>query len=402
MSDVRSYVDYNATAPMRSEAREAMAAAMAVVGNPSSVHAEGRRARAVVGRARAQVASLFGCKASQIVFTSGATEANNWVIRAPWQRVIVSAVEHPSVLEPCDACLSKGFDVVDVDRSGIVELDALERMLDLYAATDRAGKVLVSIQAANGETGVIQPIAKIFEIVTARDALLHVDAAQHKGDQHILFGGCQPHFVSISAHKLGGPTGAGALVFGEREELGPFIFGGGQEVRRRAGTENVIGIAGFGAAAEAALREARGESIRVGGMRDRFEAQLLANVPEAVILGQDSNRMVNTCLFVIKGIKAETLVMALDLKGIAVSAGSACSSGKVVESHVVKAMTGEDELARSSVRVSFGWASVETDVDRLLRALEETTMRLLKRIEPKKSNRVTRNLITAVDQTSTE
>ncbi len=373
-----TYIDYNATALLRPEARDAMTAAMDVDGNSSSVHAEGRRARAVVERARGQVALMLGCEADQIAFTSGATEANNWVVKSAWRGVIISAVEHPSVLEPARVHWGDRLRIVGVHASGVVDLEDLSRALEAHAGGSGSGKVLVSIQAANGETGVIQPLADIYALVSAHDGVLHVDAAQHKGDHAALFGECRPDLVSLSAHKLGGPKGVGALVFYGTQDVPALLHGGGQEVQRRAGTENVVGIAGFGAAAESAVCHRLDESGKVVSLRDQFERQLRNTFADAVILGDGAQRMANTSLFAIKGLKAETLVMALDLKGVAVSAGSACSSGKVAASHVVMAMWDDPELAQASVRVSFGWASVLEDVQRAIDAIVEVSSRLLR------------------------
>ena len=386
MSDNRTYADFNATARLRPQAREAMILAMDELGgNPSSVHTEGRLARATLERARGQVANLVGRTSGEIVFTSGATEANNWVICAPWRSVISSAVEHPSILEAGRAYCGDKFNVVGVDRSGVVDLESLDRVLASLAPDSELGDVLVSIQAANGESGVIQPLSEIADMVWQCGGVLHVDAAQHKGDLYAIFGDCRPDLISLSAHKLGGPAGVGALVIGDRQDIRPLIYGGGQEVRRRAGTENVIGIAGFGAAAEAAQSDAADETIRVRMLRDGFERNLSQEMPETVILGGDANRMVNTSLFAMPGIKAETLVMALDLKGVAISAGSACSSGKVSESHVVMAMRDDRELAQTAARVSFGWASLPQDVDRLIGALVDVTAKFHKRLAMKKA-----------------
>jgi cysteine desulfurase len=351
----RVYLDHNAGAPLRAEARDAIAAALEIGANPSSVHAPGRAARAVIERARGQIAALAGVAPGSIVFTSGATEANNLALKgAPVARRLASAVEHVSVLDVADR------ERVPVDPRGIVDLAALASMLDSSTPT------LVSVMAANNETGVIQPIVEIARIVHDAGALVHCDAAQIPGRAPLAPIVAVCDLVSLSSPKIGGPQGAGTLIVREGIDLKPQIVGGGQERRLRAGTENLSGVVGFGAAAEAVLVE---ESIaRVVALRDRLEAgaQLLA--PEAVVIGIDAPRLPNTSALALPGIPAESQILSLDLAGIAVGAGAACSSGKIARSHVLAAMGIDDDIAAATIRVSLGPTTTEADVDAFLAA----------------------------------
>jgi cysteine desulfurase len=379
----RVYLDWNATAPLRPQAREAMVAALDATGNPSSVHAEGRAARRRVDDARRRVAALVGAEPGDVVFTSGGTEANALAL-APGmagggpQVLLVSAIEHPSVLAggrfAADAVIK-----VPVDPDGIVDLGALEQRL---ATLERDGRgcALVSLMHANNETGVVQPIAAAAEIVHQAGGLLHVDAVQGAGRIPCDINDLGADLLTISGHKLGGPQGVGALV--RRGALSnwvePLIKGGGQERGARAGTENVAAIAGFGAAAEAAARDRDAERQRLGALRDRLEASLKADFPDATIFGAEAERLPNTSLFAVPGAKAETAVIGLDLGGVAVSSGAACSSGKVAPSHVLAAMGVPALLARGAVRVSIGYATQETDIDRFLAAWTRLAQTLLK------------------------
>jgi cysteine desulfurase len=349
------YCDYNATAPVRPVAAVAVAAALDGLGNPSSVHAPGRAAWAVVEQARLAVASLAGTVTGGVVFTSGATEANNLALRGfPDRRQIVSVIEHDSILAavPDAVC-------VPVLADGRIDLDALSTAL----AGD-ARPALVSLMAANNETGVIQPIGEAVAIARRYGALVHCDAVQAAGRLVLAFDALDLDLMSLSAHKLGGPAGAGALVVREGLSLVPQIVGGGQEKRQRAGTENVPGIAGFGAVAAEAADDVDGMG-RLAGLRDRFEAAVSAY---AVVHGGRAPRLANTSCLSMPGVAAETQVMAFDLERIAVGVGSACSSGKVTTSHVLAAMEVAPSLADEAIRVSFGWASRAEDVDRLVDA----------------------------------
>jgi cysteine desulfurase len=377
----RAYFDWNATAPLRAEAREAFVAALALTGNASSVHAEGRAARQVIERARAQVAALVGAEAKNITFTASATEANMLALtpaleaggrKEPRDRLFVSAIEHPSVRSggrfPADA-----VETLAVDGDGVVDLAALK------AALARAERPLVSVMLANNETGVIQPIAAIAEIVHAANGLLHVDAVQGAGRIGCDMAALGADLLSLSSHKLGGPQGAGALVRRDGLHIAePLIRGGGQERNLRAGTENVAAIAGFGAAAGAANAARQADAVRMAALRDRFEAALQARTPAAIVFGAHVARLPNTSLFAVPGLKAETAIISFDLNGIAVSSGAACSSGKVQFSSVLTGMGVAADLARGAVRVSLGWGTTEADIELLLTAWMRVVSSLLK------------------------
>jgi cysteine desulfurase len=353
----RVYLDYNATAPVRPEARAAIEAALDAVGNPSSVHAFGRAARKIVEDAREAVAAMAGAEPSEVVFTSGASEANaQALLRCGRQRVLVSAVEHPSVRDAVP-----GAARVPVDGEGLVDLDALDAMLAIDATP-----AVVAVMLANNETGVVQPVAKAAAIARRHGALLLCDAVQGPGKIEVDFRSLGADMMCFSAHKLGGPQGTGALIVSEAIEIEALIRGGGQERMRRGGTENTPGIAGFGAAAEIAL--GRRDHIRIKALRDRLEHEARARVPEARIFGAGAPRICNTTCIALPGRQASTQVMALDLEGIAVSAGAACSSGKVKSSHVLEAMGVGPDWSDHAIRVSLGWATSEAEVDRFLAA----------------------------------
>ena len=345
MAAASTYLDHNATSPLRPVALDAMVEALQAGGNPSSIHKPGRAARGRVDRARKQVAGLVGALPAEVVFTSGGTEANNMALRGH-ERVLVSAIEHESVLK---AVPDAGR--IPVDGNGVIDLAALERML-----ADRPA--LVSVMFANNETGVIQPIAEVVRLARAAGVLVHCDAVQAAGKVPVDLHGLGVDYLSLSAHKLGGPTGVGALVVRAGAPFATDRVGGGQESNRRAGTENVAGIAGFGAAAEAA-----GDGVDVAALRDRIEASLPGKVYGAV-----APRLTNTTCISMPDVKAETQVMALDLAGVAVSAGSACSSGKVTRSAVLTAMGIEASEAETAIRISCGWNTVFEDIDRLIAA----------------------------------
>jgi cysteine desulfurase len=342
----RTYLDYNATSPLRPVARDAMLAAMDAVGNPSSVHAEGRRARAMVETAREQVAALVGAKPLEVVFTSGATEANAWVINAGgWDTIFACDVEHESVRTPLKECRSRINDV-PVDANGVAIVAAIAGGV---LCGPSVGRTLVILQVANNETGVVQPVADVAHFAREHGLIMHTDAVQAAGRLSLDMAALGVDTMSLSAHKLGGPKGVGALIIRDGTKLGNLISGGGQERRRRGGTENVVGIAGFGAAAEAAVAElAKIEQMR--GLRDRLEREALAT--GASIVGAGVTRLANTTCLAFAGLSAETLVIKFDLRGIAISAGSACSSGKV---------------ARSAIRISLGWNTSDSDVDAFLK-----------------------------------
>jgi cysteine desulfurase len=352
----RTYLDWNATAPLRPAARDAMLAALAL-GNPSSVHAEGREARRAVTTARRQVAALVGADPRNVIFTSGGTEANALALTpGACSRLIVSAVEHPSVLA---GGRFTRVEQLAVTADGVVDLAALDLML-------RGGApALVSVMAANNETGVIQPIAAVADLVHRHGGVLHVDAVQAAGRLALDMAELGADLLTLSAHKIGGPKGAGALVRASEDvAIAPLLTGGGQELRFRAGTENVAAIAGFGAAAAAI--DLTAERVHMAVLRERLETGLRAITPDAVIFGSAVDRLPNTTLVAVPGGKAETLVIACDLAGVAVSSGSACSSGKVAPSHVLAAMGVAPDLARGALRLSTGPATTESDIETML------------------------------------
>ena len=375
----RVYLYWNATTPLRPEARAAMAAAWELSGNPSSVHAEGRQARRLVEDARAAVAGALGALPRHVVFTSGGTEANASALTpalrgpagSPVQRLLVSSVEHPSVLAGGrfgPEALSK----IAVTPSGVVDLG------DLRARLAAGPPALVSIMAANNETGALQPVREAAEMVHGAGGLLHVDAIQAFGKIPLDIRTLGADLLTVSAHKIGGPKGVGALVLAEGL-LGvePLLRGGGQERGHRAGTENVAGIVGFGAAVKASMGALEADRQRLEGLRDRLEAGLLGT-PGAIIFSREAPRLPNTTLFTVPGLRAETAVIGFDLEGIAVSSGSACSSGKVQPSHVLGAMGVGPKLAQGAVRFSLGWSTTETDIDLALQAWRKLGSTLIK------------------------
>jgi len=369
---VRTYLDWNASTPLRPQAREAFHAALGLSGNPSSVHGEGRVARNAIEQAREQVAALAGADARNVIFTSGGTEANALALspsvqtaddKRPFERLLVSVIEHPSVLA------GGRFDParvgqVPANADGAIDLMALAQRLEALAGQ----RVLVSLMAANNETGVIQPVREAADIVHRHGGMLHADAVQAAGRIALDIAALGADLLTLSAHKIGGAKGAGALI--KRSEnihfADPLIRGGGQERGSRAGTENVAAIAAFGAAAAAMTANSATEIAQMMRLRDRLESSLRTATPEAVIFGADAARLPNTTLVAIPGAKAETLVIAFDLDGVAVSSGSACSSGKVAPSHVLAAMGVEPALARGAIRVSTGPATTEAEIDRFL------------------------------------
>jgi cysteine desulfurase len=369
MSAARTYLDWNATAPLRPEARAAMLSALDAVGNPSSPHAEGRRVRAIVEDAREQVAALVGAKPVEVVFTSGGTEANNAALAAGWETIFVAGIEHDSVLAPVRASGARVV-TVPVDGQGVVNLGVLAEVL----AQAPKGRALLSLQIANNETGVLQPVAKAAAIAKAHGVLVHSDVVQAAGRTTLDVHALCADVLSLSAHKLGGPKGIGALVIREGMSLPAFIAGGGQERRRRAGTENVAAIAGFGAAAEAASRDLA-QMCRVGALRDDLETRVRVLAPSVVVIGAGAARLPNTASVAVPGTSAETLVIALDLAGVAVSAGAACSSGKVGASHVLQAMGIEPDAARAAIRISLGWSTTEDDITAFIEAWSKAALR---------------------------
>ena len=371
----RIYFDWNATAPLRQEARAAALAAFDVNGNPSSVHGEGRAARRLIEHAREQVAALVGAQPRNVAFTSGGTEANMLALApaAARDRLLVSAIEHPSVLAG-GRFPSGSVERLPVTGSGALDVAALERRLAALGSP-----ALVSLMLANNETGVVQPVAQAAQLVHAAGGVLHVDAVQAVGRIPCDINALGADLLTLSGHKIGAPKGIGALIGRTEVSLvDALIKGGGQERGLRAGTENVAGIAGFGAAAAAAREGFPAETARMAALRDRLEAGLRAASPGVVIFGTESERLPNTTLFAVPGVKAETAVIALDLEGVAVSAGAACSSGKVQPSHVLAAMGVPPHLTRAGVRVSLGPSITESEIDRFIEAWIKVSGSLLK------------------------
>jgi cysteine desulfurase len=385
MTKTRAYMDHNATAPVRPEAAEAVARALMLVGNPSSVHAEGRRARQLIEEARMDVAKLIHAKPAEIVFTSGGTEAANLALHVARtalgvERLIVSAIEHDCIRVAATA-LGLPVAVAPVDADGVVDLDALPRILA------EPGKPLLALMLANNETGVVQPVAEVVALANGAGAVVLTDAVQAVGRMPADFDALGVAMLLLSAHKIGGPQGVGALAIREGLSFAPLLQGGGQESRRRAGTENVPGIAGFGAAAKLAIDD-RKRMPHVLALRTRLEAAIREAAPDAAIFGENAPRLANTSLFAASGLDAETLIMALDLDGIAVSAGSACSSGKVARSHVLAAMSVDDALAKAAIRVSLGPDNTEEEVDRLVASWSRAVKRVRDKVQSKKTGAV--------------
>ncbi len=354
----RVYLDYNATAPVWPEVVAAVSAALREGGNASSVHAEGRTARARIEDARASVAALVGAETDSVVFTGSGTESNNQALRmAGRRRVLVTAIEHDSVLRA-----HGGAARIPTLPAGTLDLAALERML-----SDDGTPAVVAVMLANNETGVIQPVAEAARIAHAHGAVLHCDAVQAVGKIPVDVAALDADSYALSAHKIGGPQGVGALVVRNPDGVARFIHGGGQERGLRAGTENVAGIAGYGAAAHIAAARLD-EFAALGAHRDRLEGRLGEIADDVVVIGQGAPRLPNTSKLAMPGVASQTQVIAMDLEGIAISAGSACASGRVEIPHVRAAMSVPDCLALSAVRVSMGWATTDDDLDRYVAA----------------------------------
>ena len=368
----RIYLDWNATAPLRPQARAAVLAALDSSGNPSSVHAEGRAARRLIEEAREKVAALVAAEPRNVVFTSGGTEANMLALtpasgpdgKAP-DRLLISALEHPSVLAG-GRFAAAAVQRVPATGDGQIDLAALA---DALAALE-GRRALVSLMLANNETGVVQPVSEAARLTHEAGGVLHVDAVQAAGRIPCDINAIGADLLTLSGHKIGAPKGVGAIV--RRDAAVPFptplIKGGGQERGARAGTENVAGIAAFGAAAAAALVDLGAEAGDMRALRDRFEAGLRSASPDIVVFGAGAERLPNTTLFALNGMKAETAVIAFDLEGVAVSSGAACSSGKVQPSHVLAAMGVPPQLARAAVRVSLGPTTTQSEIDRTIQA----------------------------------
>ncbi len=379
----RIYLDHNATAPLRTAARDAMVRALDVTGNPSSIHADGRATRGIIEEARVKVADLVGAEARHVVFASGGTEAACLALtphlRAsgkPVGRLLVSGGEHPCVLTghrfPADR-----VDVIGLTPDGVVDLGALRAALERN--TDHPP--VLALQAANNETGVLQPVAEAAALMREAGGITICDAVQAAGRIPLNIHELGADALLLSAHKFGGPKGVGALVIdtGRLHIDETLVRGGGQERGLRGGTENVAGIAGFGAAAGEALASLSAEPTRLLGLRDLFENRLRELFGDCVIFGAGVPRLPNTTAFALPGVGAETLLIALDLAGVSASSGSACSSGKVRPSHVLTAMGVDPELAKGVIRISTGWNTTQNDVEGLCGALEKAVSNIRKR-----------------------
>ncbi len=364
-----TYLDHNATSPLKPAVRESMLELLGFPGNASSVHKAGREARRRIEGARQTIAKQLNCGPKDvIVFTSGATEANNMALRgAEMERVIVSAIEHPSVLQALPHP-----DILPVLPGGVIDLAALDKMLE-----GNTRQTLISVMLVNNETGVIQPVEEVVRIARKRGALVHTDAVQAFGRMPLDIQKLGVDMLTLSAHKIGGPQGMGCLVMANCATVGPILRGGNQEKNLRAGTENLAGIVGFATAAEQLDVK---EFHKLGVLRDKLEAELKALAPSLRIFGFEAPRVHNTSMFALPGAPSETQLIALDLAGICVSNGSACSSGTVKPSHVLKAMGASDAEAGSSLRVSLGWNTHAKDVEFFIAKWTEMYNRIKSRL----------------------
>lgn len=357
----RIYLDHNATSPARPEVIEAVSQAMGVVGNASAPHGHGRAARALISQAREALGLAMGVCAQDILFTGGGTEGANTAVhsavRGGCKCLLISALDHPATLMAAEASSAR-VEIIPALRSGVTDVAWLKSRLEKWSAED--GRPFVSVTAANSETGVIQPIEDIVELVHDHKGLIHIDAVQALGKFHLTV---QPDYMCVSAHKIGGPMGIGALYVAPDAPFSAFMQGGGQERRRRAGTLNVAGAAGF----HAALTASKGLSD-VESLRDALEAGLKAMEQDVVIFGESENRLPNTSFFAVPDTANNTLMMSLDLQNVSVSTGMACSSGKVGASRAITAMRRSDEAPKGAIRVSLGYNSTQDDVDGFLSA----------------------------------
>ncbi len=382
------YCDHNATSPLRPECRDAVLHALTIGGNPASVHAAGRAAHALVENAREAVASLVGARPDEVIFTSGATESNSLALAGAIEgamvegekpvritRLFVSAIEHSSVLKAAQRLGEKvpglRLEILPVTADGVLDTEALR-----VALREGKGRALVAVMAANNETGVVQPLPEISRLVREAGALLLVDAVTAAGKTELDFSLCD--YMTLSGHKLGGPQGAGALIVRSGAPFAPQLVGGGQQKGLRAGTENLSGIAGFGAAARAVQGDGE-ERVRVAQLRDDFEKKLKAAIPGVTVFGDKVPRLCSTSNVAVPGLTGENIVIALDLDGVLVSSGSSCSSGKITPSHVLSAMGVDENLAGASLRVSFGWNSTAADADAVVASLLRLNSRLKER-----------------------
>ena len=374
----RIYFDHNATTPMRPEVLEAMMPYLTTaVGNASSLHACGREARSAVEGARDILAGALGCRADEVYFTSGGTEADNWALEGTvrargGRRIVTSSVEHHAVLHSCRHLEERGCEVtyLPVDECGVVDLNAVE------AALDEEGIVLVSIMHANNETGTIQPVAEIGRMARDKGVPLHVDAVQSFGKLDLRVDELNADLVSVSAHKINGPKGTGALYVRRGLEIEPWSRGGGQERGLRTGTENVAGIVGLGRAVELRQEEGKVLEKEAGVLRDRLQRGLLQRVEEVRVNGHPQRRLANTLNLAFQRVEAEAILLDLDLKGVAASSGSACAEGAAEPSHVLLAMGLAPRLAAGSVRFSLGWGNTAAEVDYVVETAPGIVQRL--------------------------
>jgi cysteine desulfurase len=380
----RSYLDHNATSPVRPEVAAAVARALTLPGNPSSIHQEGRAARHALQTARARLAALLGANAERVTFTSGGTEAANAVLSGALRktglpaptRLMISATEH-SCVTAGHRFAPEAVEVLPVDATGLLRLDSLAARLD--ACRDET--VLISVHAANNETGVVQPLAEIVRLARAHGrVLVHSDAVQAIGKIPLDFSALGLDALTLSGHKFAAPKGVGAMVLAEGVSLETALLrGGGQEARLRCGTENVSGIVGMGEAAAIAQSALEVEAVRLAGLRDLLEARLRLLAPDLVVFGEGAPRLPNTSSFAVPGLDASTALIALDLAGLSVSSGSACASGKVARSPVLAAMGVSPALAAGALRVSFGWNSCADDLSRFATGFERVVSSLYQR-----------------------
>ena len=363
-----TYLDCNATAPVRPQVISLMGEILAETGNASSVHGAGRQARRRIEDARGQIARAFDVGPQQIIFNSGATEGNNTIIKGfAGQRILVSAIEHASIVDS-----GAKIEYIPVTDNGVVDLKALEELL-----AQEPKVALVSVMMVNNETGIIQPVAEISKLAKAHGALFHTDAVQALGRISFTRESVGADFITVSSHKLGGPQGAGAIIMAPKAPLPKLIHGGGQERRQRAGTENIAAIAGFGLAVEIAMQEMT-QYQALSALRDRIEAALENGTNSLRIHGKNVQRVANTISFSLNGSTSETLLLALDLEGMAISSGSACSSGTVKPSHVLTAMGISEQEAGCALRVSLGWNTSQQDVEDFIAAWDKVRQRVLK------------------------
>ena len=360
------YLDHNATTPIRPKALEAVAQVLPLLGNPSSVHRFGRDLRRHIEDSREALAALVHAEPADVVFTSSGTEANNLALCGVQRnRILVSAIEHVSVLDA-----RQDVTLIPVDKNGVVDCAALETML-----ADDDAPALISVMFANNETGVMQPVEDVTAIAKRHDALVHCDAVQGTGKVPIDINTLGVDLLSVSSHKIGGPQGAGALIIKDNVVLQAIIRGGGQERSHRGGTENAAGIVGFGVAAQYAA-DCKEEAKRLEILQQDLEDRARSAIPKTQIIGERVSRLTNTICLTMPGIQSETQVMALDLAGVAVSAGAACSSGKVGSSHVLEAM-GAGDAAGEAIRVSLGWTSSASDIEQFIAAWSALYQRVL-------------------------